>query len=83
MAEWGDRSQIATVALSGAKDFYWVMMGGFVGHALCTCAAVVGGRMLASRISIRAVTFSGGLLFLVFGTTSLYESYSLAYSIYD
>jgi putative Ca2+/H+ antiporter (TMEM165/GDT1 family) len=46
LAEWGDRSQIATVALSGANNFLWVTIGGLLGHALCTGVAVVGGRMV-------------------------------------
>jgi putative Ca2+/H+ antiporter (TMEM165/GDT1 family) len=52
VAEWGDRSQIATVALAGAQvsfvmqDFWWVTIGGLLGHALCTCIAVIGGRMV-------------------------------------
>ncbi|KAJ3308780.1 karyopherin beta [Boothiomyces sp. JEL0838] len=42
----GDRSQIATVALSGAQDFWWVTIGGLAGHAICSACAVVGGRMV-------------------------------------
>jgi len=29
------------------------MIGGFLGHALCTGLAVVGGRMVSQRISAR------------------------------
>ena len=46
VAEWGDRSQIATVALSGSQNFYWVIIGGILGHALCSGIAVVGGKMV-------------------------------------
>lgn len=31
----------------------WVSIGGVFGHSLCTGVAVIGGRMLASRISVR------------------------------
>ena len=41
-----------------------VIAGGIVGHACCTTLAVVGGRLLATRISERAVALIGGLLFL-------------------
>lgn len=49
LAEWGDRSQIATIALAAAKDPYGVTLGGVLGHSLCTGMAVIGGRMLATR----------------------------------
>jgi putative Ca2+/H+ antiporter (TMEM165/GDT1 family) len=66
VAEWGDRSQIATIAMAAAKDPVGVALGGFVGHALCTGLAVVGGRLLATRISERTVHLGGGTLFLLF-----------------
>lgn len=46
LAEWGDRSQLATVALAGAEDFWWVTIGGLLGHSLCSAVAVIGGRMV-------------------------------------
>lgn len=66
LAEWGDRSQIATIALAASKDLYGVILGGVAGHAICTGLAVVGGRLLASRISERAVALMGGVLFVIF-----------------
>ncbi|KAI7821942.1 hypothetical protein BC939DRAFT_484352 [Gamsiella multidivaricata] len=53
LAEWGDRSQIATIALAAAHNMVWVSIGAVFGHSLCTGVAVIGGRMLASRISVR------------------------------
>ena len=70
LAEWGDRSQIATIALASSKNPFGVILGGLVGHALCTGLAVVGGRMLAARISERTVAWVGGVLFLVFAVHS-------------
>jgi putative Ca2+/H+ antiporter (TMEM165/GDT1 family) len=72
LAEWGDRSQIATIALAAAKNPVGVTVGGCLGHALCTGMAVVGGRMLASRISEKTVTFCGGCIFILFGLHSLF-----------
>lgn len=65
-AEWGDRSQIATIALAATKDPYGVTVGGVLGHSLCTAMAVIGGRMLATRISERTMLLSGGVVFLIF-----------------
>lgn len=66
LAEWGDRSQIATIALAASRDLYGVILGGVLGHAFCTGLAVVGGRLLATRISEKMVALTGGLLFLSF-----------------
>uniref|UniRef100_A0A7S1LVQ9 GDT1 family protein n=1 Tax=Alexandrium catenella TaxID=2925 RepID=A0A7S1LVQ9_ALECA len=66
LAEWGDRSQIATIALAAAKEPLGVTLGGIVGHGCCTSIAVLGGRVLASRISERLVLGMGGSLFMVF-----------------
>jgi Ca2+/H+ antiporter, TMEM165/GDT1 family len=75
LAEWGDRSQIATVALAGSDGFVYVSIGGIVGHALCTGLAVLGGKFLASRISAKTITFAGALLFLVFGCMCFGEAW--------
>lgn len=66
LAEWGDRSQIATIALAASKDVYGVIIGGILGHAVCTSLAVIGGRLLATRISERLVALIGGIMFLSF-----------------
>lgn len=66
----GDRSQIATIALAASKNPYGVIIGGLLGHALCTGIAVLGGRMLAARISEKTVAVVGGLLFFVFAIHS-------------
>ncbi|XP_025084942.1 transmembrane protein 165-like isoform X1 [Pomacea canaliculata] len=70
LAEWGDRSQIATIILGAREDVIGVITGGLLGHALCTGLAVVGGRFVAQRISIRTVTLIGGVVFLVFAASA-------------
>src|SRR5690606_11085504 len=50
--EWGDRSQIATTAMAAGQGYTWVIVGAIVGHAVCTGGAVVGGRMIATKISV-------------------------------
>lgn len=72
VAEWADRSQIATIALAAAKDPFCVTAGGICGHSICTGLAVLGGRMLAARISERAVLLFGGSLFLIFAAHGAY-----------
>jgi len=72
LAEWGDRSQIATIALSSSKDPLGVTIGGCIGHGVCTGMACLGGRFLATRISEKSVSFYGGLIFLLFGFHALF-----------
>merc|ERR1719296_79653 len=66
-AEWGDRSQISTIALAAARRPLGVLLGGSLGHCLCTSLAVLGGKYLATSISERTVLALGGALFLIFG----------------
>lgn len=53
LGEWGDRSQIATIAMAAGQDYWWVTLGTIAGHSLCTAGAVIGGRYLAEKISVR------------------------------
>jgi putative Ca2+/H+ antiporter (TMEM165/GDT1 family) len=73
LGEWGDRSQIATIALASQSSAPAVFLGASLGHALCTGLAVIGGKYLAKSISERYVNLSGGLLFLVFGIHNLFS----------
>ncbi|KIX95835.1 uncharacterized protein Z520_08543 [Fonsecaea multimorphosa CBS 102226] len=74
LGEWGDRSQIATIAMAAGQDYWWVTAGALVGHAICTGAAVLGGRAIAGRVSLRTVTMGGAIAFLVFGVIYLLEA---------
>jgi putative Ca2+/H+ antiporter (TMEM165/GDT1 family) len=53
LGEWGDRSQIATIAMAAGQDYWWVTVGAITGHGLCTAAAVIGGSAIAGRVSMR------------------------------
>jgi len=68
--EWGDKSQLATIGLAADENPFGVVLGGILGQALCTIAAVVGGKRLAAQISEKVVALSGGALFIVFGIQS-------------
>ncbi|KAJ8969840.1 hypothetical protein NQ317_018941 [Molorchus minor] len=72
LAEWGDRSQLTTIILGAREDVYGVILGGVLGHAVCTGVAVLGGRMIAQKISVRTVTIIGGIVFLVFAFSALF-----------
>eukprot|EP01065_Artemidia_motanka_P018997 TRINITY_DN2241_c0_g1_i2.p1 TRINITY_DN2241_c0_g1~~TRINITY_DN2241_c0_g1_i2.p1 ORF type:complete len:391 (+),score=93.16 TRINITY_DN2241_c0_g1_i2:79-1251(+) len=73
IAEWGDRSQIATIALAAAKNAFGVCIGGIVGHSICTGAAVILGQKVSHMLSPRHVNCIGGVLFLAFGVLTAYQ----------
>lgn len=72
LAEWGDRSQLTTIILAAREDPFGVAVGGTFGHCLCTGLAVIGGRMIAQKISVRTVTIIGGIVFLAFALSALF-----------
>ncbi|XP_040274785.1 transmembrane protein 165 [Bufo bufo] len=74
LAEWGDRSQLTTIVLAAREDPFGVAVGGTIGHCLCTGLAVIGGRMIAQKISVRTVTIIGGIVFLAFAFSALFIS---------
>jgi len=71
LGEWGDRSQITTIALAAEGKPFAVCIGSFLGHVICTSLAIIGGKFLAKKISEKTVNISGGLLFLIFGIHNL------------
>jgi len=70
LAEWGDRSQLATIVLAAREDTWAVIIAGIIGHSLCTGLAVLGGRFIAQKISVRTVTLVGAVVFLLFAFTA-------------
>ncbi|KAK6496454.1 hypothetical protein TWF481_002472 [Arthrobotrys musiformis] len=74
LGEWGDRSQIATIAMAAGQDYWFVILGAIVGHGCCTAGAVIGGKFLAEKISVRNVTLGGAIAFLAFGFIYMLEA---------
>jgi len=72
LAEWGDRSQLATIVMAGINDVSGVCVGGVLGHFICTGLAVICGALIAKKISVRMVTLIGALVFIGFAIASLF-----------
>merc|ERR1711937_162394 len=62
IAEWGDRSQLSTVVLAVSTDKTAVFFGGSLGHFVCTMAAIVFGKFIANRISLKYLNLAGGVI---------------------
>jgi putative Ca2+/H+ antiporter (TMEM165/GDT1 family) len=73
VAEWGDRTQLATITLAAAHHPVGVVAGTTLGHGICAAIAVVCGKFLAGRISERLLTGIGGMLFIIFGLVAAFD----------
>jgi len=71
LAEWGDRSMIATVALAAELNPFGVTLGAMAGHTLATSLAVFGGDIIKKYVNETTAKAIGGALFLVFAVTTI------------
>ena len=70
-AEWGDRSQLATIALAASFNLFMVTLGALIGHFICTAAAVQIGEWISGKINEKVVLFVGGVVFILSGLATL------------
>eukprot|EP00438_Fugacium_kawagutii_P001362 Skav232154 [mRNA] locus=scaffold1040:345099:348539:- [translate_table: standard] len=71
LAEWGDRSMLATITLATTKSPFGVLVGGCCGHLVAGTLAVLAGHFLEEHVSDRMVKITGGTLFILFGVSTL------------
>lgn len=77
LAEFGDRSQISIIALASDNNYWFTIAGAVVGHLICCGLTVIGGKYLASKISMRTVTLAGAFCFFLFAIIYLYSAFTL------
>ena len=76
LAEIGDKTQIATVALAARFDsIVWVMLGTTFGMMLANAPAVFIGDKLATKLPIALIHKIGAAIFLVIGVATLVQHY--------
>ncbi|AXY58772.1 TMEM165/GDT1 family protein [Acinetobacter sp. WCHAc010052] len=76
LAEIGDKTQIATVALAARFDsLWWVMAGTTVGMMLANAPAVFIGNKMADRLPVSLIHKVGAAIFLIIGISTLVQHY--------
>ena len=74
LAEMGDKTQIATVALAARySDLVWVVAGSTLGMMLANVPAVYLGDKVAKRVSMAWVHGISALIFVVLGVMTLFN----------
>lgn len=76
LAEIGDKTQIATVALAARFDsLFWVMAGTTLGMMIANAPAVFAGNKLAHKLPIALIHKIGAAVFLLIGVSALAQHY--------
>ncbi|MGE0114189.1 MAG: TMEM165/GDT1 family protein [Steroidobacteraceae bacterium] len=72
LAEMGDKTQVATVALAAQyQSLFWVVAGTTVGMMLANVPVVIFGEWLTERIPVRKIHITCAILFAVMGVLVL------------
>lgn len=74
LAELGDKTMLATVALASDHDWAGVWIGATVGMVLADGVAIAAGRLLHRRLPERFLQVLASVLFLLFGLWILFDS---------
>lgn len=73
LAEMGDKTQFATIALAARFDaLAWVVVGTTLGMMLANVPAVLLGERLAGRLPLTAIRWSAAALFAATGLLTLF-----------
>ncbi len=78
LAEMGDKTQLATIALAARFDvLFEVVLGTTLGMLIADVPAVFLGETLAKRIPMKPVRFAAAALFIAMGFATLFHALDL------
>jgi putative Ca2+/H+ antiporter (TMEM165/GDT1 family) len=75
VAEWGDRSMLATIGLAASQSPIGVCVGAVSGHAIATAIAVFCGVIASKYISEKTINLVSGVLFLLFAAATVFSMF--------
>jgi putative Ca2+/H+ antiporter (TMEM165/GDT1 family) len=75
IAEMGDKTQLMTIAISanGSNPFA-ILTGTTIGMLVADAIGIIGGAWMCRHIPEKYIKWAAGIIFMIFGTWSLYES---------
>ena len=75
IAEMGDKTQIMTISIAAKSNFpLYVLMGTTIGMLIADGIGILGGSWIGKHIPERYIKWGAGIVFLLFGVLTLYES---------
>lgn len=75
IAEMGDKTQIMTISIAAKSNFpLYVLMGTTIGMLIADGIGILGGSWMGKHIPERYIKWGAGIVFLLFGVLTLYES---------
>lgn len=75
IAEMGDKTQLMTITIAAeSKIPIFVLMGTTLGMLVADGIGIIGGAWMAKHIPEKYIKWGAGLVFMFFGTLTLYEN---------
>lgn len=80
LAEMGDKTQLMTITLAAKSTFpVFILMGTTTGMLIADGLGILGGAWMSKHIPEKYIKWGAGLIFLFFGTLTLFESVPKTY----
>lgn len=78
IAEMGDKTQLMTIAIAAESNVpIFILMGTTVGMLIADGIGIIGGSWMCKHIPEKYIKWGAGIIFMLFGTITIYESVSL------
>lgn len=83
LAELGDKTQLATVALAAdhMDAHFQVFLGGALGLFMANLIGIFAGKVILSHLSEDAMKVGSSFFFFVFGSITLFEAVSVSFPV--
>jgi putative Ca2+/H+ antiporter (TMEM165/GDT1 family) len=81
VAEFGDKTQLAVVALSSTSSVAGVWLGSTLALSITSAMGVLAGRKLLQRIPLELLHKIGGILFLMLSAVAIAKAYQSYFGI--